>query len=366
MQRSSSWTGSMAGRTKRAELLLTAATSALAAGQPAAALDRATEARQLFDRQGRRWWRAQAQLVQVSASVEAGPATAALLRDAGRCARALARLSSPHQPLAELAVGRIALALGRTAVANQHLAAAAAGRRHGSALSRAVAWRAEALRAEAVGDRRRLMYACRRGLDVIDEYRSMLGSSELRAHTTAHGAELANLGLRHALRLGRPRLMLAWSERWRAVALAVPPVHPPSDEELQADLGRDAGRRQQAHAGEQPGAANRSPQVRTPAAGTRGSGQGAAHPGTGRNGAPRMRGTSTFPACWMRSATTGCSSWSTSKASCTSWCAATARYAGSRSARPNWPRVRSGTPGSCSDAWPTVRLCPRPRRCTPG
>ena len=231
--------------TKRAELLLTAATSALAAGQPAAALDRATEARRLFDRQGRRWWRAQAQLVQVSAGVEAGPATAALLRDAGRCARALAHLSSPHQPLAELAVGRIALALGRTAVANQHLAAAATGRRHGSALSRAVAWRAEALRAEAVGDRRRLMYACRRGLDVIDEYRSMLGSSELRAHTTAHGAELANLGLRHALRLGRPRLMLAWSERWRAVALAVPPVHPPADEELQADLAamRDVGSR---------------------------------------------------------------------------------------------------------------------------
>ena len=265
--------------TKRAELLLTAATCALAAGQPAAALDRATEARRLFDRQGRRWWRAHAQLVQVSAGVEAGPATAALLRDAGRCARALAQLSSPHQPLAELAVGRIALALGRTAVANQHLAAAAAGRRHGSALSRAVAWRAEALRAEAVGDRRRLMYACRRGLDVIDEYRSMLGSSELRAHTTAHGAELANLGLRHALRLGRPRLMLAWSERWRAVALAVPPVHPPSDEELQADLAAMRRRRQQAYAGEQPGAANRSPQVRTSAAGTRGSGQGAAHPG---------------------------------------------------------------------------------------
>ena len=80
------------------------------------------------------------------------------------------------------------------------------------------------------------MYACRRGLDVIDEYRSMLGSSELRAQTTAHGAELANLGQRHALRLGRPRLMLAWSERWRAVALAVPSVRPPADEELQAEL----------------------------------------------------------------------------------------------------------------------------------
>jgi tetratricopeptide (TPR) repeat protein len=231
--------------TKRAELLLTAATCALAAGQPGAALDRATEARQLFDRQGRRWWRAHAQLAQVSAGVETGPVTAALLRDARRCAQALAGLSSPARPLADLAVGRIALALGQTAVANQHLVAAAAGRRHGLALSRAVAWRAEALRAEAAGDRRRLMYACRRGLDVIDEYRGMLGSSELRAQTTAHGAELASLGLRHALRLGRPGLMLAWSERWRAVALAVPPVRGPADEELKADLAamRDVGSR---------------------------------------------------------------------------------------------------------------------------
>ena len=227
--------------TKRAELLLTAATCALAAGQPGAALDRATEARRLFDRQGRRWWRAHAHLAQVSAGVETGPATVALLRNARRCAQALAELSSPAQPLADLAVGRIALALGQAAVANQYLAAAAAGRRHGSALSRAVAWRAEALRAEAVGDRGRLMYACRRGLDVIDEYRSMLGSSELRAQTTAHGAELANLGLRHALQLGRPGLMLAWSERWRAVALAVPPVRGPADKKLQADLAAMRG-----------------------------------------------------------------------------------------------------------------------------
>jgi len=222
--------------TKRAELLLTAARCALAAGQPATALARATEARRLFDRQGRRWWRAHAHLAQVSASVQAGPATVALLRDAQRCVRELADLSSPDQPLARLATGRVALALGRTTVADKHLAAAAAGRRHGPALPRAVAWLAEALRAEAVGDPHRLMYACRRGLDVIYGYRSMLGSSELRAQTTAHGAELANLGLQHALLLGRPGLMLAWSERWRAIALAVPPVRPPADERLQADL----------------------------------------------------------------------------------------------------------------------------------
>jgi tetratricopeptide (TPR) repeat protein len=222
--------------TKRAELLLTAARCALAAGEPTTALARATEARRLFDRQGRQWWRAHAELAQVSAGVDAGPATAALLRDAQRCVRELSDLCSPDQPLARLATGRVALALGRTAVANEHLAAAAEGRRRGPPLSRAVAWLAEALRAEAAGDQHRLMYACRRGLDVIDEYRSLLGSSELRAQTTAHGAELANLGQRHALRLCRPRLMLAWSERWRAVALAVPPVRPPADERLQADL----------------------------------------------------------------------------------------------------------------------------------
>jgi hypothetical protein len=48
--------------------------------------------------------------------------------------------------------------------------------------------------------------------------------------------ELAALGQRHALRLGRPRLLLAWSERWRASALTVPAVRPVDDGLLQADL----------------------------------------------------------------------------------------------------------------------------------
>src|SRR3712207_7379872 len=45
-------------------------------------------------------------------------------------------------------------------------------------------------------------------------------SSELRARATAHGAELAAVAQRHALRTARPRLLLRWSERWRAAALA--------------------------------------------------------------------------------------------------------------------------------------------------
>ena len=242
--------------TMRAELLLVAANCALAARDPGTAMDRAAEAGRLFGRQGRRWWRAHAQLARLRAAAEAGPATSALLREARRCVRELASLGSPDLPLARLTAGRVATSIAAVvaaderagadarsrgarrllAEADEHLAAAAAGRRHGPALSRAVAWLAEARRAEAAGDPRRLMHACRRGLAVIDEFRSVFGSSELRAQSTAHGAELAALGQRHAVRLGRPRLMLEWSERWRAVALAVPPVRPPDDELLQADL----------------------------------------------------------------------------------------------------------------------------------
>jgi hypothetical protein len=68
--------------------------------------------------------------------------------------------SSPDQPLARLATGRVALALGRTAVADEHWPPRPLPTsEHGSPLSRAVAWLAEALRAEAVGDPRRLMHA---------------------------------------------------------------------------------------------------------------------------------------------------------------------------------------------------------------
>ena len=50
---------------------------------------------------------------------------------------------------------------------------------------------------------------------------------------------------REALRRGDARRLLAWSERWRATALAVPAMRPPDDEELVAELAalRDVVRR---------------------------------------------------------------------------------------------------------------------------
>jgi tetratricopeptide (TPR) repeat protein len=220
----------------RAELLLMAANCALAAGQPQAAVDRAGAAYRLFRVQQSAWWQAQAGLVLARARYRIGPPSAQGLRAAGQAAGRLERLGAGEATLAHLLAGRIALDLGRGDDADRHLRAAARNRRRGPAMSRASGWLAEALRGQAAADPRRLLAACRAGLAVLDEHRFTLGASELRAQATAHGAELAALAQRHAAQAHRPRLLLTWAERWRATALAVPPVRPPADVELSTSL----------------------------------------------------------------------------------------------------------------------------------
>jgi tetratricopeptide (TPR) repeat protein len=217
--------------TRRAELLLLAARAALLAADPATARDRAAEARALFAGQRRTWWAEHARLILVQAGMAEG-VTARLLAHARRLADRLTELGSPDAWQAHLLAGRAALELGRTAEADRHLAAAARARHRGPATARAGGWLAEALRAGAAGQPRRLLAACRAGLALIEEHRLTFGSSELRALVTAQGAELASLAQRHLLRAGRSRELLGWTERWRATALAVPPSPPADDPEL--------------------------------------------------------------------------------------------------------------------------------------
>jgi tetratricopeptide (TPR) repeat protein len=220
----------------RAELLLMAANCALAAGQPQAAVDRAGAAYRLFRAQQSAWWQAQAGLVLARARYRIGPPSPQGLRAADRAAGRLEGLGASEAALAHLLAGRIALDLGRGGDAERHLSAAARSRQRGPAMSRASGWLAEALRAQAAADSRRLLAACRRGLELLDEHRFTLGASELRAQATAHGAELAALAQRHAAAAHRPRLLLGWAERWRATALAVPAARPPADAELGTSL----------------------------------------------------------------------------------------------------------------------------------
>jgi tetratricopeptide (TPR) repeat protein len=221
---------------KKAKLLLMAAQCALAASRPQTAQDRAEAAYRLFRSQQSSWWQAQAARVLVEARFAVGPVSPALLREANRVAIRLDALRAGDATQAHLLAGRVALELGRRDRADQHLVAAARSRRHGAPMSRATGWLSEALRAQAAGNPRRLLSACRHGLAVLDEHRLSFGASELRARATAHGAELATLAQRYAMRAGRPRLLLSWSERWRARALAVPAVRPVADAEVAAAL----------------------------------------------------------------------------------------------------------------------------------
>jgi len=219
----------LAGRitaTKRAELMLAAARTALAAGRPGQAAERAVMSRSMFATQQREWWRTHATLVLLQARLAAGRPPGRLLAEATRTAGRLDELRSDEAPDAWLLAGRIALAAGPripAAEASRLLACAArAARRRVPAFARAAGSLAAALQAEQAGDRRRLLAACGRGFGLLEEHLGTLGAAELRAHATAHGAELAGLAQRAALRSGRPRLLLEWSERWRAVTFAAP------------------------------------------------------------------------------------------------------------------------------------------------
>src|SRR5262245_33886207 len=222
--------------TKKAELLLVAATCALATAQPQTALDRALAAHRMYRSQHNSWRLARTRLVLVQAKYATGQVAPQLLREANWAVARREILGSGDATQAHLLAGRVALELGRRAEADRHFNAAARSRRRGPAMSRASGWLGAALQAQTADQSRRLLTACRRGLEVLDEHRFTLGASELRAQATAHGAELATLAQRHAVRAHRPRLLLTWSERWRATALAVPPVRPSADRELNAGL----------------------------------------------------------------------------------------------------------------------------------
>ncbi len=220
----------------KAQLLLAAANCAMAAAQPQAALDRAETAYRMFRSQQNAWRQAQSQLVLVQARRAVSPASVRLLQAGNRVADRLEELGSGQAAQAHLLAGRLALDLGKDRQADRHLSAAARSRRQGPAIARATGWLAEALRAEAALQPARLLGACRRGLEVLDEHRFTLGASELRALATAHGAELAALAQRHAARVHRPQMLLAWTERWRATALSVPAARPSADAELNRRL----------------------------------------------------------------------------------------------------------------------------------
>jgi len=220
-----------------AEVLLSRAETALTAGDPAAAAADAELAINAFNRQGRRAWVRQAELVGLRAADAAGAPPGPLIRSALRGAAALAAQGWPAaESDARLIAARAALRAGRMALAHRELLRASTPRRLDPIEQRIRLALARALLQDLQGRRRSGYASLRHGLRLMERHHAVLGAADLRAGAAALGAELAGTGLRWAIESGDARTVLTWSEQWRARSLQVPTVRPPRDPNLAAAL----------------------------------------------------------------------------------------------------------------------------------
>ncbi len=224
---------------ERADLLVSVAESALAARDWARAASAADEGSSLMRAQSRHAPSLEADLFAIAARTEQGQPSGPLLRRAERLVRRMREASMPQLAQALLLGARLARDVHSpraAALADEWLDEASASRRARTPAARALGWLALAQRRDAAGDASGVLRACDRGLRALDEHQATLGSQELRAVMSGHGAALAELGTRTALASGSSRRLLQWSERWRANALVVPSTAVAHDPETTADL----------------------------------------------------------------------------------------------------------------------------------
>ena len=197
------------------------------------ALGHAQRAHREFVAQHREEWAALAQLVVLRAQLASSRRTRLSCDQAERMVATLTSAGWPAAALeAHLAVARLALARGERDRGRAHLRQAGAAARRGPAALRARGWFARATLAWDVGNAQASGRAVRAGLRILDDHAAALGATDLRAHAAAHRSELSELGLRLALRSGKPAQVFEWAERGRAGTLAHRPVRPPDDAEL--------------------------------------------------------------------------------------------------------------------------------------
>jgi tetratricopeptide (TPR) repeat protein len=219
-----------------ANALLRVSEAALAAAEPDLARTSATEAAQLFRRQGRERGEMAARITIARARFASGERTRRLLRDSAAAADATGGHRLAEAAEAHVLAADVALTLGDRSAAKPHLDRAARARSGTSAAGQVLGWYAAARRAQIAGRRNTVFAACEHGLRILDAYQLSLGAAEMRAAATAHGGALAGVALREALAADDPLALLRWTERWRATTFALPPVSPPDDIELAAAL----------------------------------------------------------------------------------------------------------------------------------
>ncbi|MEV5502528.1 CHAT domain-containing tetratricopeptide repeat protein [Nonomuraea fuscirosea] len=202
-----------------------------------------------FGRQHRREWVAVARFVALRSlaamSADDRPVSAGGRggRVSGRqmeeCAAELAETGWPASEVeARMIAARLAVDAGRPARAERQWEIAARRRHRGPAGERIHAWHAAALLRLARGNVRGARSAIRTALRLHDEHRATLGATDLRAHASESRVEVAELGLRLALRDGVPADVLTWAERGRARHLLMRPARPAHDRHLAEALAQ--------------------------------------------------------------------------------------------------------------------------------
>lgn len=225
----------------QANALLVAARAALMAGHHAEAARHARAAAEVFERVDMTPRQAEAGAIAIEAQfAESGPSPE-LLVEAEAVIEQLAREKlKVATAQARFVAARIADGLGEQQRARRHLEPVA-GAKTGPIEIRLQSAVARARLAEMEGEPGRASRAARGGLRLMHRYQATLGATELRMGIEKHAVELSEMGLRLALRAGRPRRILEWLDRTRARALRVRPVTPSGDDEvshLLADLRR--------------------------------------------------------------------------------------------------------------------------------
>lgn len=212
----------------------------------AAAREQAQAARREFLRQGRQTWAIYAEYTVLAAEAALHPDRPSVAR---RLAALADRLDEHHWDLAAadartMAAQRLLTGpatRGGRETALDLLDQVAALRTAGLAERRLRGWLALALIRQAEARPAGAARAAAAGLRVIEDHRTTIAASDIRAQTSRLGTELAAVGLRAAVDSGSAWRVLSWAERARARHLTRHPVVPTEDEELRTLLASIRG-----------------------------------------------------------------------------------------------------------------------------
>src|SRR5262245_36273332 len=217
---------------EQAEAELLRALAALHAGEHALASMWARRAERRFRRRANLAWAQLAALVRLRADLPDPGRPRALASRAAKVADGLREVGlAQDAEMADLVAVRALVAAGEPGRAANR---ASGMRRSPAPVSIELLLTRRITRAELSGlqgERGRVLAESRAGLATLQHHRSRLGSVDLQAGVTVLGRELAAAGLDAAFEHGSPAVIFAWSERSRAQAFQIPPVHPPTDPE---------------------------------------------------------------------------------------------------------------------------------------